>query len=225
MRNFYLSFDNVPAAEIDWDDLNHFYRCDSEEELVSKCSAFSENHLEFYRRFNRDYPKSLFGPPKSIFSARDYLVRLYSWAVPSSEAIRVISDYCPRGLLEIGAGTGYWSFLVKELGVDVLAYDEQPDNNTWINNSFMEVKEGDEEVAALYPDRTLFLCWPPYNSPFARNALSKYEGNTLIYIGEGKGGCCADDEFFQELERWQEVETLDIPQYSGLHDELRVYRR
>jgi hypothetical protein len=61
----------------------------------------------------------------------------------------------------------------------------------------------------------------------ARSALSGYleeGGRTLAFIGEGEGGCTADDEFFRLLETGEEVESIPLPQWDGLHDHLTIYR-
>ena len=59
----------------------------------------------------------------------------------------------------------------------------------------------------------------------AYRALLVYKGDILIYIGEF-GGCCADEEFFELLEKdWENIEKFDIPQWHGMHDRLAIYRR
>jgi hypothetical protein len=50
--------------------------------------------------------------------------------------------------------------------------------------------------------------------------------NHVIYIGEGRGGCCADYNFFHMLEYDFTVkEELDIPTWDYIHDSLTVYER
>lgn len=91
------------------------------------------------------------------------------------------------------------------------------------------IVEGSCEVLALpeNQDRALFLCWPPYDKDFAYNVLKAYQGNTLIYVGEGEGGCTGDDNFFKLLEKeWEEVAYDDgFTSWSGIHDQLIIYRR
>jgi hypothetical protein len=60
----------------------------------------------------------------------------------------------------------------------------------------------------------------------ASRALAAFRGEYVAYVGEGDGGCTADDRFHRVLaERWSEVETVPIPQWYGLHDRLEIYRR
>lgn len=157
---------------------------------------------------------------------RHELVMKYSWAVPTDEALDTIKRHSENGLVEIGAGTGYWAGLLRARGVDVVAYDLQPYDSYNADGQWSEVLRGGQSKVREHPDRTLFLCWPPYNRPMAREALRYYAGDTLVYIGEGYGGCTGDDRFHRQLNlHWSEVEDVGLPQWYGIHDGLMVYKR
>jgi hypothetical protein len=82
------------------------------------------------------------------------------------------------------------------------------------------------EAVQAHPKRVLLISWPSYNEPWATGVLRAYRGNLFFYIGEHSGGCCADDSFFHLLgAEWEEVECVDIPCWSGIHDYLFIYRR
>jgi hypothetical protein len=51
----------------------------------------------------------------------------YSYAIPNRAAISVIACNSPHGLIELGAGTGYWAYLLRHFGATVDAYDRTPD--------------------------------------------------------------------------------------------------
>lgn len=160
---------------------------------------------------------------------REVFCKAYSWAVPTQATIAKIASYSP--LIEIGAGTGYWAMLLENTNADILAFDTHPPRPQNKNSyhkpwTYTTVRRGGPKMLEAHPARSLFLCWPPYDSPMAANCLARYEGDVLIYIGEGEGGCNADNRFFSELgKHWLEVETLDIPQWPRLHDQGVVYRR
>jgi hypothetical protein len=68
------------------------------------------------------------------------------------------------------------------------------------------------------------MVWPSYDETWPTETLGAYEGDTVIYVGEGRGGCTADDRFHQMLhDKWQLEETVAIPQYLGLNDRLEVW--
>lgn len=134
-------------------------------------------------------------------------------------------------LVEIGAGTGYWSAMIAQAGGDVIAYDSTPPgpgNNYHPdpNARYFDVQQGGTEKAALHPDRTLFLCWPPYGEIMAWEALVYYKGSTLVYVGEGQGGCTGNDAFHELLDaQWEERLSLYLPNWQGIRDTLTVYQR
>lgn len=184
------------------------------------------------------------------------LRRRFSFAVPNSAALDAITEHSPGGVVEIGAGGGYWAMLLQRRGVDVVAYDPQPpgvgDSDWHSGTAWTAVHLGDHTQTAEHPTRTLLLCWPSYDEPWPAQALEAFDGETVVYIGEGPGGCTADDRFHALLgepsncwhydDDYNEPPCLDdcsanvtplfsniadvaIPQWAGIHDQLRVYRR
>lgn len=173
-------------------------------------------------RHGRQYP--LYFDNGTIID-RGALARRWSWAIPSDEAIAKIVAFAPR-IVEVGAGGGLWAKLLREAGADVIAYDAAPGDNEQVECLHTDVLQGTAEVAAQHPDRALMLCWPPYDTDMAVEALAAYQGDRLIYIGEGFGGCTANDAFFQRLDNeWHEEEWFSIPQYECINDYLALYTR
>ena len=101
---------------------------------------------------------------------------------PSDSILDRIAALAPR-VVECGAGTGYWSSVLRLHGVDVEAYDANPpaisaktadDSSSVGENAFFssdaaftEVKKGDgtsifqgDEGKSLATDRALLLVWP-----------------------------------------------------------------
>lgn len=153
------------------------------------------------------------------YRERRRLVQKYAWAIPDQEAIEVIASYFP--IVEIGAGTGYWAALIRQLGGEICCYDIKPPEQNWF-----KVSVGYPEHIKDHSNSTLFLCWPPYAEPMATDCLKLYSGKILLYVGEGHWGCTGDDNFHELLEKeFEEIRCVEIPQWSGLHDYLWVYRR
>ena len=161
---------------------------------------------------------------------RQDLIMKFSYAIPDDNAIECIAEYSP--LVEVGAGLGYWSYLLHQHGADIEAYDiALGDDNKWFCNeetrtgAWFPVKQCDAEFVPPC-DRTLLLCWPPYDDNMAFNVLSRYSGDKLIYIGEDIDGCCGNEKFFNLLyKKWKEVEYIRIPQWTGLHDFIFIYKK
>jgi hypothetical protein len=159
-------------------------------------------------------------------SHRSRYVREVSWAIPSEEALRAISALGP--IVEIGAGGGYWAQLLRERGVDILAFDQQPDpelNPKYLARTWGPVAQAPATIAAEYPERTLLLIWPPQDDPMAHQALQNYRGDRVAYIGGSYQGLWADDAFHQLLaEEWEYTDRVDLPTWEYLEDRVHIYR-
>lgn len=180
----------------------------------------------------------------SWYYAKTFMHR-YSWAVPTPTALRAIRDFSPNGVVEIGAGTGYWARLLRAMDVDVVAYDARPvqlGRNRFHNRRraeaevrpWTEVLRGGPESAALHPDRALMLCYPPsswkvedplWQRRMSHRALSAYAGNKLIYIGSKDNMITGSKKFHQMVaHEWSLVRRIRLRGFFGL-DYLNLYER
>jgi hypothetical protein len=158
------------------------------------------------------------------------LPRKYSWAVPTEEALTTIAGHSPRGVVEIGAGGGYWAMLLRERGVDVVAYDPDPSGLQCYSRYYRDgtvwssVEVGDHAAAANHPDRTLMLCWPESGEDWPAAAVRAHGGSTVVYIGQP--GVTGNDDLHRLLNAEFVVTGLvGLPQWMGLEDDLSVYTR
>ena len=171
-----------------------------------------------------------------LWAQRKHFLGTYAFAILNREALEALRQHAP--IVEIGAGNGYWAYEMRKAGIDVQAYDSHPPHkrrNTYYGSHsgphqpvkvWTPVLRGRAQKAKHRPKHTLFLCWPPYNEPMANVALSSYTGSTLIYVGEGAGGCTGDDAFFEQLEQhWRCDQVIPLPQWPGIHDRMEIYHR
>jgi hypothetical protein len=167
-------------------------------------------YLDLYRVLESE-------PMELQLSARKKLIWAYSWAIPNDEAIAALKEFSP--LLELGAGTGYWAWLLRQSGADVLAYDRNPAAPP----HWTAVEEGDESGVREYGYRTLFLCWPSYQEPMAYEALRAYSGSRVAYVGE-LNGRTADAAFHRLLsEKFELRREVEIPVWPGYRDRLYLF--
>jgi hypothetical protein len=168
---------------------------------------------------------SLLGIPTAAMSdLRRKLVAAYAWAIPSPLALETIARYQP--LIELGAGTGYWAFCLRQMGVDITAMDR----NEKAPPQWSAVVHGDEslleDASSPLHQKSLMLCWPPLSELLAERALQLYRGDTVIDIGEPRGGNTGTPAFADNLEaNFSLVESLSLPRWPGCRDELRVWVR
>lgn len=188
-----------------------------------------------------------FGYPKpGISSADEYMnqhtkrwefIQKYSFAFPSPEAVKIIVKFADgEKILEIGAGSGLWARLLSIDGAMITATDDF----SWsdekrrdraaitVPGRFYSVEKliAGRATRKYIDHNVLFLCWPPYNTNMAYNALKSFQGNKVVYIGEGYDGCTGNDKFHNLLEKeWEEVSHHKIPQWDAIHDRMYLYKR
>jgi hypothetical protein len=158
------------------------------------------------------------------------LTKRYSWAIPSPGDIAWLTRILDgRGLVEIGAGSGYWAWQAQQAGVDAIAYEPVSSSaNTFTDGTeYSAIRRGGPAAARHHPDRALLLCWPSHGEPWANDALRAYTGDLLIYIGQGEGGRCADGDFFRLLARaWTPIGS-SVHHVTWRHTDstMTAYRR
>ena len=165
---------------------------------------------------------------------RRELASLFSWAIPTEEALDAIAALGER-LIEGGAGTGYWAALLAGRGVDIAAFDLEPPGRSAPNRFHATRRRPWHDVQRLstrdavrcMPDRTLLLVWPPHGDDAAsHDALRAYRGETLVLAGEGEDGATDSIRFRRELARnWTERTIVSIPRWPGLADQLTILVR
>lgn len=166
-------------------------------------------------------------------SRRDYFINNYGWSVPVQSAITKLKGFVgDNTVLSVGSGYGLWSKLLQDAGINVVATTLAPEEGDVQmprkDHSFTDVENlSHSDAINKYPQaNVLMMSWPPYSDPMAYESLKNFRGNKLIYIGEGYGGCTGCDDFHNLLEnKWKDVGVLDIPQWQGIHDDLRLFVR
>lgn len=164
------------------------------------------------------------------------LTNKYAWAVPTAEALATVARHGP--VIEAGAGSGYWTSLLRKMNVDVVAFDQHGMNlakNFYHERSavpaWTHVIKGTETMMDKNPHRTLFMSFPPARDPFALNVLNRYRGNRFLFAGELGEGSVTGDSAFQEIlaSDWKAVQRVDLPNWGcnagWLWDALHVFDR
>jgi hypothetical protein len=167
-------------------------------------------------------------------TARDRLIPQYSFAIPSSSALRQIKRFAP--FLEVGAGNGYWAYEMQRMGIPIFPTDPHPAKRftmelQLIGDSWTKI----HKVGALTAVKTankvlgeysLLMVWPTLGDSWSAKALAAFKGSTLIYVGEGNGGCTACSEFFKILDKkWVLHRVVAIPHWYGIKDYLYIFQR
>ena len=177
--------------------------------------------------------------------------RVAAWsafACPNISAITALKAFSTdHGIFEVGAGSGYWALMMRNSGIDVLAYDKQPpstlssksSNQMQVQQSkkimsneyhgrfsaWSEVLSGDAS-SPFNTNRVLFLCYPPPNSPMAVRALQGYKGSRVAYVGEMQGDTGTLDFESRLRTQWELVsEPISLPNFSDTCYSLTLWER
>lgn len=171
--------------------------------------------------FGREYLRVM-----SLYEQRQIFVHKYSWAVLNDESYYLLSkkldELGVKSILSTCSGTGYHENILNQIGFDVIATDINS-----CNNSFMEIINLDSrEAVKTYSTDCLFLSWPPRVSDAGYNALDEFKGDIVVSIDEDRGGCIADDKYFDLLEsRFELVSTVNNPSWGSIYDSIKIYKR
>ena len=185
-------------------------------------------YLEKWREITREYNSEVDGyfseRQREYFLKKDKLQRKFGWAIPDDRAIQVLMSLCP--IVEIGAGRGYWAALICDEGGDIEAFD----NFSWkYKSGFFPVEKGTERKTKHRADKTLFLCWPPFNNEMGFNSIKAHfnnGGKTVVYVGEQHGGVTGTDKFHLFIyEHYMIEQEIRIPQWARLYDSMFVLER
>lgn len=199
-------------------------------EAIKDCvepDSFQGNPVVGEFRLDRSVQESMARTPN-----RQLLVRRYCWTIPDPDTVAFVASHSRGGLVDPMAGTGYWAYLLAQVDVDVVCYDLNPGaelvTNGWHDKDlYAEVGAKDSaEAVAMHPDRTLFLSWPPHGQDVGARTLTAYNGNRVIYVGDGRDGATGDAQLHSILDTdWTEVESRQPVQWWGQHDKVTVYER
>ena len=161
---------------------------------------------------------------------RDAHIRHKCFPKIDDTVVNYIAAYSP--LVEVGAGTGYLASRLEASGADIVATDKYPphtDRNPYgWKHEHIKVKQMSAATAVkAHPDRNVLMSWPSYGKRWAYLAAKCIKKNChLLYIGEGPGGCTANDAFFKLMDTdFHRIDKGPLDSFFGLHDELLIFKR
>jgi hypothetical protein len=170
------------------------------------------------------------GLPDPAGNAEDavLLARRYAYVCPGESVLDMLAGLGP--LVEIGAGTGYWAHRLRSTGVDIVAFDQAPPDGERANRyhpparPWTHVEPGDQSVLPRYPDRALFLCWPPLFSSLG-DCLTYYRGGTVACIGDGGHRTARLDHLDEGFTKVAAAPVRALDPEPGTEPQLTIWRR
>lgn len=158
--------------------------------------------------------------------------------IPSDEIINYLTNL--NEILEIGAGNGYWTYVINENGGNCLATDvyprkakknnfSYPVTNFSLNNSetvWTEVKEKSHECINQYPNSDILLCHPE-GMPWTEEIIELMnENQKLILIASWFPGPDSTPLFFKKLvDNWTLLKQLQVYKFKHSHAQMYVFEK
>ena len=159
----------------------------------------------------------------------------FGCVVPSYESLEVIKQSAgQRAVVEIGSGNGYWTYMLRRMGVSVQAVDnlQSEYRTTWIGNTL--IKDGEKYLKEKKgcKDDVLLLVYPIVSSDFTSKILDAYKGGTICVAGtQNRNGYTAFKD--RTIDEYMKVEKTDyektiqipLPSFPGKDEALYVFER
>ena len=191
-------------------------------------------------------PELRFGS-MSAMMIREMFVAQIGYCAPTAAFVDAFKSM--PTVLEVGAGRGYLSAILRQGGLDAIATDQDPlymSANPYLTEYQdipgiagtldIPVEALDAKAAiAKYPGRTLLCSWPSLDSDWiGQAALCLAPGQKIAVIGEG-GDATGDDCMFDLVQSGALAKETDaticdasaraIWSFQSMHDIMRVYIR
>lgn len=156
----------------------------------------------------------------------------HCFPILSDEFLKSLSGYCREKdrIVDLCCGEGWLSHWLGRYGVGVTAVDRR--GHEFFSRFLPEVQKCDA-LKYIRKNRDVdayILSWPPYNKPLAANIWKElFPGQELLYIGEGSGGCTADDRFFSMVKGHMVEDKWGLNEgfrsFYGIHDRPMLFRK
>jgi hypothetical protein len=160
---------------------------------------------------------------------RGAFVANWGFSIPCAEAISALHSLSP--LVELGAGSGYWTALMRAAGADMVATDKVSEGSPGYDltaglHCQIEPLCGLSAVQA-HPSRNVFCSWPTELDDWCAEAAAAIQpGRYLGLISKGRGGNVGSDALFDLLDKaFTPKGEIVIPQFPGSADGLTFFQR
>lgn len=105
------------------------------------------------------------------------LLALYGPVVPDPDLLAWLSARVGPGVVEVDAGTGYWSWLFAQMGKTVVAFDRKPPSRAWVPIQGLDQRR--RNITA-HEHLTLFCVLPKLDNVLL--ALKQHQGRRFVMI-------------------------------------------
>lgn len=160
-----------------------------------------------------------------LWGLRNEWIQEFGFMIPCAELLDACAKFQP--IVEVGAGTGFMTKLMRNAGIDVIGSDLVARGQS--SYAFKVGVFDDQQITASADAmvkreqaRTVFCSWPSYADTWFRQALKAMSaGQHLVVIRES---ATAEKTAWDYLEKhFNHIETINLPNWDGMHDRGEVW--
>jgi SAM-dependent methyltransferase len=156
---------------------------------------------------------------------RDYrMVPEFGFSIPCAEVLGALWKLQP--IVEVGAGSGYWTALMRHIGIEVVGTDPDDHGFKFTTGKYDpdQARYTAAEAVMRWPEHTVFCSWPSYKEDWFRKAMEQMRsGQYMVLIRED--ACCDEDTWDWVSESFDQIEYIPIPAWPGMNDHCGVWRK
>lgn len=182
--------------------------------------------------------KTIYESLTGLFSASEewgHTAGMPIWQFWTKEYIDGLAEHIKKTygkdakVLEVGAGDGWLSRLLRERNIDIVATDDyswdyEPDSPTpkgsarkfhlKVKRVFPVQNAPYHKAIKEYKPDVVIVSWMPYCADWTK-AFRRYKSTKgYIIIGESAGGCCGSDECFKKYEGYKITDGFAFDKYN-----------
>jgi len=158
----------------------------------------------------------------ALYELRDEVLKEFGFALPCKELLDVLEDNQP--IVEIGAGTGYMTALMRHRGIDVIGTDPGFNAYGFITGRYdvRQMRIQGKTAVRRFRDRTVFCSWATLAETWLRQALRAMEiGRKFISIEED---ACAEETTWDYRDAsFDHVNWIDLPAWNYMNDRAGLW--
>lgn len=149
-------------------------------------------------------------------------IKEFGFSLPCRELLDALAEHQP--IVEVGAGSGYMTELMRRYGIDVIGTEPALDRFPFAVGRYdphQQALQG-KTAARRYRDRTVFCSWPSLNHTWFRQTLRAMRiGQKAIIIEED---ACSDERTWAYRDAaFEEIAPLPLPAWPMLNDRASVW--
>lgn len=156
---------------------------------------------------------------RDAYNKHSFVILTDEWI---KSLVSFLSEYSK--VIELSCGAGWLTYWIRRYGGKI---DRCVDNFTFEGIEYTEMVENADSIQIVHetPSTDLYILSWPYMDSVAHNIWQNMKsGQHLLYIGEGRGGCTADDSFWAVVED-KEIILGDKEVYANFRSFWAVHDR